>query len=88
MQNIALFTLLGLGSGALVAAIAFIVVLSYRGAGVINLAAGAMAMISGYSFWSLKTMPEALPSWTSDMTASAVAFMSLLTIPRSTAGIS
>jgi len=26
----------------------------YRGAGVINLAAGAVAMVSGYTFWSLR----------------------------------
>jgi branched-chain amino acid transport system permease protein len=53
MQQILLFVLLGLGSGALIACIALAVVLSYRGAGIINLASGAMAMLSGYAFWSL-----------------------------------
>src|ERR671934_1619094 len=53
MQQVLLFVLLGLGSGALIACIALAVVLTYRGAGVINLAAGALAMLSGYTFWSL-----------------------------------
>src|ERR671930_1006163 len=53
MQQVLLFILLGLGSGALIACIALAVVLSYRGAGIINLASGALAMLSGYTFWSL-----------------------------------
>src|ERR687887_480142 len=53
MQQVLLFILLGLGSGALIACIALAVVLTYRGAGIINLASGAMAMLSGYAFWSL-----------------------------------
>lgn len=48
-----LFAILGLGPGALIAGIAVALVASYRGAGVINLAAGATAMVSGYTFWSL-----------------------------------
>jgi branched-chain amino acid transport system permease protein len=50
-----LFALLGLGTGALIAGIAMGVVLFYRGSGVINLATGAIAMLAGYSFWSLRT---------------------------------
>jgi branched-chain amino acid transport system permease protein len=53
MQQVLLFVLLGLGSGALIACIALAVVLTYRGAGIINVASGAMAMLSGYAFWSL-----------------------------------
>jgi branched-chain amino acid transport system permease protein len=53
MQQVLLFVLLGLGSGALIACIALSVVLTYRGAGIINVASGAMAMLSGYAFWSL-----------------------------------
>jgi branched-chain amino acid transport system permease protein len=53
MQQVLLFVLLGLGSGALIACIALAVVLTYRGAGIINLASGALAMLSGYTFWSL-----------------------------------
>jgi branched-chain amino acid transport system permease protein len=55
MKNILLFSLLGLGEGALIAGVAVSLVLYYRGSGVINLAAGAVAMISGYAFWALRT---------------------------------
>src|SRR5689334_19590405 len=53
MPNLLLFALLGLGQGALIAGIAVGVVVSYRGAGVINLATGAVAMVTGYLFWAL-----------------------------------
>ena len=53
MQQILLFILLGLGSGALIAGIALAVVLSYRGSGIINLSTGAIAMLGGYAFWAL-----------------------------------
>ena len=55
MQEILLFALLGLGSGALIAGIALAVVLTYRGSGIINLATGGVAMLTGYAYWSLKT---------------------------------
>ena len=55
MQQILLFALLGLGSGALIAGIALGVVLTYRGSGIINLATGGMAMFAGYAFWALTT---------------------------------
>ena len=55
MTEILLYILLGLGPGALIAAIAVSVVLTYRGSGVINLASGAVAMIGGYAFWALRT---------------------------------
>ena len=55
MQQILLFILLGLGSGALIAGIALAVVLTYRGSGIINLATGAMAMLGGYAYWALNT---------------------------------
>jgi branched-chain amino acid transport system permease protein len=64
VQEILLFILLGLGSGALIAGIALGVVLSYRGAGVINLSVGGMAMLGGYAYWSLNTGKIAtLPTW-------------------------
>jgi branched-chain amino acid transport system permease protein len=50
-----LFVLLGLGPGALIAGIALGVVLAYRGAGVINLATGAVAMLGAYVFYGLRT---------------------------------
>ncbi len=46
--------LLGLGAGALVAALAVGVVLTYRGSGVVNLAHGAMAMFVAYVFSGLR----------------------------------
>jgi branched-chain amino acid transport system permease protein len=54
MEQLLLFALLGLGTGALIAGIALGVVLTYRGSGVISLATGASAMVGGYAFWSLK----------------------------------
>lgn len=55
MENILLFALLGLGSGALIASIALGVVLGWRGNGSINIAAGSMVMVAGYTFWALRT---------------------------------
>jgi branched-chain amino acid transport system permease protein len=53
MQTVLLFAVLGLGQGALIAGIAVAVVVTYRGSGIINLATGAAAMVSGYVFWAL-----------------------------------
>ena len=55
MNEILLFLLLGLGTGATIAAIAVGIVVTYRGSGFINLAAGAIAMLAGFSFWALRT---------------------------------
>ena len=55
MEEVLLFVLLGLGSGALIAGIALGVVLTYRGSGIINLSTGGMAMLGGYAYWSLNT---------------------------------
>jgi len=55
MQNLLLFSLLGLASGAMIASIALGVVLSWRGSGTINIAAGAVVMVAGYLFWCLRT---------------------------------
>ena len=55
VNEILLFLLLGLGTGATIAAIAVGVVVTYRGSGFINLAVGAIAMLAGYSFWALRT---------------------------------
>ena len=49
------YAVIGLGSGALIAGVGLGVVLSYRGSGVINLAAGAIAMLAGYCYWALAT---------------------------------
>ena len=54
-QQVVLFAILGLGAGSLIAGIAIGIVLSYRGSGIINLSTGAIAMLAGYCYWSLKT---------------------------------
>jgi branched-chain amino acid transport system permease protein len=55
LEQVLLFILLGLGSGALIAGIALAVVLTYRGSGIINLSTGAIAMLGGYAFWALNS---------------------------------
>ena len=55
MQETLLFLLLGLDTGAVIAGIALGVVVTYRGSGYINLAAGAIAMVTGYAFWAFRT---------------------------------
>ncbi|MDO8213129.1 ABC transporter permease [Conexibacter sp. CPCC 206217] len=55
MNQIFLFAVLGLGSGALIAGTAVGLVVFHRGAGVVNLAAGAIAMIAGFAFWRFRT---------------------------------
>jgi branched-chain amino acid transport system permease protein len=52
VQNILLFAILGLGEGALIAALAISVVVFYRGSGTVNLSMGAIAMVSGYFYYS------------------------------------
>lgn len=54
MTDILLFMLLGLGGGAVIAGIGMAVVLTYRGSGIINIATGAVAMISAFAFWGLR----------------------------------
>jgi branched-chain amino acid transport system permease protein len=53
VDQILLFSLLGLGTGSLIAGVAVSLVVTYRGSGVINLAAGAVSMLTAYAFWSL-----------------------------------
>src|SRR5436190_10887247 len=54
-HQLILQAILGLGAGSLIAGIAIGVVLTYRGSGIINLATGAVAMLAGYAYWSLRT---------------------------------
>ncbi len=56
MTQLALFALLGLGTGALIAGIAVGLVQNYRGSGVTNLALGAIAMLGGYEYYTLRTL--------------------------------
>jgi branched-chain amino acid transport system permease protein len=55
MSEVILFVLLGLGTGALISALALGIVLSYRGSGAINVAIGAVAMLGAYVFYDLRT---------------------------------
>ncbi len=55
MKEFVLFTLLGLGSGAFIAGLGLSAIVSFRGAGVINLATGAYAMLGAYIFYGLRT---------------------------------
>jgi branched-chain amino acid transport system permease protein len=52
VQNVGLFALLGLGEGALIAALAISVVVFYRGSGTVNLSMGAIAMVASYVNYS------------------------------------
>jgi branched-chain amino acid transport system permease protein len=53
VQNILLFAVLGLGEGALIAALAISVVIFYRGSGTVNLSMGAIAMVASYLYYSV-----------------------------------
>jgi ABC-type branched-subunit amino acid transport system permease subunit len=55
MSSILLFTLLGLGGGAVIALLAVGVVGEYQASGVVNFAHGAMAMFSAYCFTELRS---------------------------------
>jgi branched-chain amino acid transport system permease protein len=55
MTRIIEFVLLGLGPGALIAGIALSILLTYRGTGAINFAAGTIAVFAAYVFYGLKT---------------------------------
>src|SRR5581483_5375008 len=52
-HSIDLFARLGLGAGGIAAGLGLSVVLTYRGSGIINLAAGAVAMVAAYALWAL-----------------------------------
>jgi branched-chain amino acid transport system permease protein len=55
MEQYLTLAILGLGAGAVYAALAVGIVLTYRGSGVINFAYGAMAMYIGYLYLGLVT---------------------------------
>ena len=54
MQGVLEFALLGLGTGAIYALLAQGIVLIFRGSGIVNLAHGAIAMVSAYVFLHLR----------------------------------
>uniref|UniRef100_UPI0023F51587 ABC transporter permease n=2 Tax=Desertimonas flava TaxID=2064846 RepID=UPI0023F51587 len=53
MNEYLLFLVLGIGTGALYAALAQGVLVAYRGSGVVNLAQGAVAMYGAYTYYEL-----------------------------------
>jgi branched-chain amino acid transport system permease protein len=55
LKQVFLFAILGLGSGALTAGLALGLVSTYRGSGIVNIAMGAVAMVTAYAFWALRT---------------------------------
>ncbi len=55
MKELLTFTLLGLASGAFIAGLSLTAIVSYQGAGAVNLANGAIAMFAGYVFLDLRT---------------------------------
>jgi branched-chain amino acid transport system permease protein len=55
MQTIALFVLLGLGPGALIAGVGLGVVMVYRASGLINFATGVVAAWAAFVFYGLRT---------------------------------
>lgn len=88
MTDILLFSLLGLGGGAVIAGIGMAVVLTYRGSGIINLATGAVAMVAAFAFWGLRAgefgpvVPEAPAIAIAMVTAVAVGLLSELLVFR------
>ncbi|MFC6879409.1 ABC transporter permease [Actinomadura yumaensis] len=67
MDQVILFILLGLGPGALYAGLAQSLVLTHRGAGIINVSAGAMAMWGAYTFYGLREGHLLLPFFYPDL---------------------
>ena len=55
MQQLMLFAVLGLGTGALIAGLGLSLVATYRGTGMINVATGAIAMFGAYTFYGLRS---------------------------------
>lgn len=54
LDQILLFILLGVGPGALIAALALSIILGYRGDGIVNVAAGAMTTFGAYVYYGLR----------------------------------
>lgn len=54
MEQILLFAVLGLGTGALIAGLGLSLVATFRGTGTINVATGAVAMVGAYVFYGLR----------------------------------
>jgi branched-chain amino acid transport system permease protein len=55
LEQVLLFAVLGLGTGALIAGLGLGLVVTYRGTGMINVATGAVTMFGAYVFYGLRT---------------------------------
>jgi len=55
MEQILLFAVLGLGTGALFAGLAVSLVATYRGSGTVNVATGGIAMVGAFVFYGLRS---------------------------------
>lgn len=63
MESILLFVVIGLVPGALIAALALGLVLTYRGANVVNIATGSMALMGAYAYYGLVDGGYLYASW-------------------------
>jgi ABC-type branched-subunit amino acid transport system permease subunit len=63
MQSILLFTVIGLVPGALIAAVALGLVLTYRGANIVNIATGSLAMMGAYAYYGLSDDGYLYATW-------------------------
>lgn len=88
MSDILLFAALGLGGGALTAALGLGVVLTWRGSGVVNLAAGAMAMFTAYVYWDLRTQGALfLPPFSVELRAGGLGTVPAFAVAMVVAGV-
>jgi branched-chain amino acid transport system permease protein len=55
VKEVIVFVLLGLAQGGVFAGLATSVVLTYRGSGIVNMATGALAMVSAYALWGFRS---------------------------------
>lgn len=76
MQDVLQFAVIGVGIGGVYALLAMGVIVIYRGAGVLNLAQGGMAMASGYIFYD--SLTRGVPVW--GAFAVAVAAMAVFSV--------
>ena len=79
--------LLGAGSGALIAALALGVVVTYRGSGVVNIATGALAMYLSYVFNALNSKGDLLLVGWSLHLGAPIAFIPSLLITLVVSGL-
>ena len=91
MSTTLLFLILGLGSGAVYAALALGLVVTYRSSGVVNLASGAVALYIAYTYAYLRMgqLVDPIPglSPTADLGTGPLGFWPALPISLAVAGV-